>query len=89
MPCEKKSKSVVLQQLPQLPLWAAVPMNDAERQRFLAKCVSWSSRLGDQDARILEQQGVISPRMWFHWSRPNGEPTPPTKHARKRLECTV
>ena len=34
-------------------------MNDSERQRFEAKCVSLSSRLGDGYARILEQQGVI------------------------------
>ena len=34
-------------------------MGDAQRQRFLAQGVSWSSRLGAQDARLLEQHGVI------------------------------
>ena len=34
-------------------------MSDDEHHRFLAKCVSSSSRLGDQYGRILEQQGVI------------------------------
>ena len=58
VPCEKKGKSVVLKQTPQLPTWA-VPMNDAERHRFVAKCVSLSSRLGDRYNRILEQHGVI------------------------------
>ena len=58
MPCEKKGKSVMLKQTPHLPSWA-VPISDAERQRFLAKCTSLSSRLGDQYGRILEQHGVI------------------------------
>lgn len=58
MPCEKKGKSVVLKQTPRLPPWA-VPISDAERQRFLARCVSLSSRLGDRYACILEQHGVI------------------------------
>ena len=34
-------------------------MSDDEHHRFLAKCTSSSSRLGDQYGRILEQQGVI------------------------------
>lgn len=55
-----KSKSAVLQQTPYLPTWA-VPMNEAKRQRFLAKCAALSSRLGNRYARILEQQG---PRTW-------------------------
>ena len=58
MPCEKKGKSVVLKQTPHLPPWA-VPLSDAEHHRFLAKCVSLSSRLGDRYGRILEQHGVI------------------------------
>ena len=48
----------MLKQTPHLPPWA-VPLNDAEHHRFLAKCTSLSSRLGDQYGRILEQQGVI------------------------------
>ena len=54
----KKGKTVVLKQTPQLPPWA-VPMSEDEHHRFLAKCVSSSSRLGDRYGRILEQQGVI------------------------------